>query len=450
MTRDDEWLTALFERERWQLSPKPGEVERILTEVAHRRRRRLILRSVAAVTAAATVIGAGALAAAIQKGASSGDGLAGPSRQTGPIPEAKIIKVRSVDELARVIPGTTVRELSYRTADSPGEAGGRIVPAGVSDSGQLIAMVTPTGGTAEIVKLDPTTGEGITLGKAKLPNLTSASVWGSTVVWAEAANGPDDPETGDVKRVHRCTVGGSHRVHDLALPKQDRTGDEYSFAATKIGAGRIVAEMSRPTFVSLADMSDLYVAATCGAKFKLLAEHAYSPQVVDDWIYYIQDGAVQRRDIRTLSAPEVVVARASTFQVTADALVWTDAAGSVLTTFYVARLDGSQDRAVPVPEDWRFPDEANAEAVAGEIEKAQGFKTVRTGIWIYLPSSGAIVVLDRPEIPIPERGGQPEAAIGLGGGAAGDYLLLAEYGSALVGSSVAGTDPSHQWLVKLP
>src|SRR5262245_65929962 len=106
MAPDDNWLTAVFERERWQLPAKPGEVERILGQVARRRRRRLLLRSVVA-GLAAVAIGATSDLLALQHGtgAAEGSSLLGPPTATGPITHASSVLVGHSGGLDNVWPG---------------------------------------------------------------------------------------------------------------------------------------------------------------------------------------------------------------------------------------------------------------------------------------------------------------------------------------------------------
>lgn len=456
MAPDDNWLTAVFERERWQLPPKPGEVERILGQVARRRRRRLLLRSVVA-GLAAVAIGAASAVLVLRQGTSADEGssLLGQPQTTGPIPQPRVVRVGSVADLTAALPGTTVKELNYRMAGHAGQAGRAIVPQGVTESGNLLAMVTSSGGDPDVVELDPATGEGRTVAKAKLPELRSASVFRATIVWTETAKATGNPDTdADLAVVYRCTNRGSGSVQDLALPRHDPAGLGYEqgYAGISVGSGGIAVEMARHTGGSgpnPSDDFDLYLATDCGAPLRLIAARASSAQFFGDWLFYLHDGAIWRQNLRARSASALVIDKAEGFQLTDDALVWTDAVGSVMSTLHAARPDGGFARTIPVPETWRFAYASNAVAVAGTIEKAKGFRSVLTGVWIYLPSRGVIVVFDRPNIPIPDSGEQPAAAVGLGGGAAGKHVLLSEYGWT-VGSTVASTNPTHEWLVRFP
>jgi hypothetical protein len=456
MAPDDNWLTAVFERERWQLPAKPGEVERILRQVARRRRRRLLFRTVVACLAA-VAIGATSALLVLRHGTSAdeeGSSLLGPPQATGPIPQPRVVPVGNVADLTTALRGTTVKELNYRMAGPGGQAGHAIVPQGLTDSGNLIAMVNPSRGSPEVVELSPATGEGRTVAKAKLPELRSASVFRSTIVWTETAKATGNPDTDEVAAVYRCTDRGSGRVRDLAIPRHDPAGLDYDqrYAGVSVGSGGIAVEMGRrisgagPNF---SDDFDLYLATGCGARLRLIAARAASAQFLGDWLYYLHDGAIWRQNLRAHSASDRVIDKAEGFQLTDDVLVWTDAVGSEISTLHAARPDGSFARTIPVPETWRFAYASNAVAVAGTIEKAQGLRTVLTGMWIYLPSRGVIVVLDRPGIPVPNAGEKPAAAIGIGGGAAGNHVLLSEYGST-AGSTVTVTDPIHEWLVRLP
>jgi hypothetical protein len=456
MAPDDNWLTAVFERERWQLPPKPGEVERILGQVARRRRRRLLLRSVVAGLAAVAIGAASAVLVLRQgTGADEGSSLLGQPQTTGPIPQPRVVRVGSVADLTAALPGTTVKELNYRMAGHAGQAGRAIVPQGVTESGNLLAMVTSSGGAPDVVELDPATGEGRTVAKAKLPELRSASVFRATIVWTETAKATGNPDTdADLAVVYRCTNRGSGSVQDLALPRHDPAGLGYEqgYAGISVGSGGIAVEMARHTGGSgpnPSDDFDLYLATDCGAPLRLIAARASSAQFFGDWLFYLHDGAIWRQNLRARSASALVIDKAESFQLTDDALVWTDAVGSVMSTLHAARPDGGFARTIPVPETWRFAYASNAVAVAGTIEKAKGFRSVLTGVWIYLPSRGVIVVFDRPNIPIPDSGEQPAAAVGLGGGAAGKHVLLSEYGWT-VGSTVASTNPTHEWLVRFP
>ena len=456
MAPDDNWLTAVFERERWQLPPKPGEVERILGQVARRRRRRLLLRSVVAGLAAVAICAASAVLV-LRQGTSADEGssLFGQPQTTGPIPQPRVVRMGSVADLTAALPGTTVKELNYRMAGHAGEAGRAIVPQGVTESGSLLAMVTSSGGAPDVVELDPATGEGRTVAKAKLPELRSASVFRATIVWTETAKATGNPDTdADLAVVYRCTNRGSGSVQDLALPRHDPAGLGYEqgYAGISVGSGGIAVEMARHTGGSgpnPSDDFDLYLATDCGAPLRLIAARASSAQFFGDWLFYLHDGAIWRQNLRARSASALVIDKAESFQLTDDALVWTDAVGSVMSTLHAARPDGGFARTIPVPETWRFAYASNAVAVAGTIEKAKGFRSVLTGVWIYLPSRGVIVVFDRPNIPIPDSGEQPAAAVGLGGGAAGKHVLLSEYGWT-VGSTVASTNPTHEWLVRFP
>ena len=456
MAPDDNWLTAVFERERWQLPPKPGEVERILGQVARRRRRRLLLRSVVA-GLAAVAIGAASAVLVLRQGTSADEGssLLGQPQTTGPIPQPRVVRVGSVPDLTAALPGTAVKELNYRMAGHAGQAGRAIVPQGVTESGSLLAMVTSSGGAPDVVELDPATGEGRTVAKAKLPELRSASVFRATIVWTETAKATGNPDTdADLAVVYRCTNRGSGSVQDLALPRHDPAGLGYEqgYAGISVGSGGIAVEMARHTGGSgpnPSDDFDLYLATDCGAPLRLIAARASSAQFFGDWLFYLHDGAIWRQNLRARSASALVIDKAESFQLTDDALVWTDAVGSVMSTLHAARPDGGFARTIPVPETWRFAYASNSVAVAGTIEKAKGFRSVLTGVWIYLPSRGVIVVFDRPNIPIPDSGEQPAAAVGLGGGAAGKHVLLSEYGWT-VGSTVASTNPTHEWLVRFP
>ncbi|HEV8527656.1 MAG TPA: hypothetical protein VGS60_08910 [Actinomycetes bacterium] len=456
MAPDDNWLTAVFERERWQLPPKPGEVERILGQVARRRRRRLLLRSVVA-GLAAVAIGAASAVLVLRQGTSADEGssLLGQPQTTGPIPQPRVVRVGSVPDLTAALPGTAVKELNYRMAGHAGQAGRAIVPQGVTESGNLLAMVTSSGGAPDVVELDPATGKGRTVAKAKLPELRSASVFRATIVWTETAKATGNPDTdADLAVVYRCTNRGSGSVQDLALPRHDPAGLGYEqgYAGISVGSGGIAVEMARHTGGSgpnPSDDFDLYLATDCGAPLRLIAARASSAQFFGDWLFYLHDGAIWRQNLRARSASALVIDKAESFQLTDDALVWTDAVGSVMSTLHAARPDGGFARTIPVPETWRFAYASNAVAVAGTIEKAKGFRSVLTGVWIYLPSRGVIVVFDRPNIPIPDSGEQPAAAVGLGGGAAGKHVLLSEYGWT-VGSTVASTNPTHEWLVRFP
>jgi hypothetical protein len=329
------------------------------------------------------------------------------------------------------------------------------VPQGVTESGNLLAMVTSSGGAPDVVELDPATGEGRTVAKAKLPELRSASVFRATIVWTETAKATGNPDTdADLAVVYRCTNRGSGSVQDLALPRHDPAGLGYEqgYAGISVGSGGIAVEMARHTGGSgpnPSDDFDLYLATDCGAPLRLIAARASSAQFFGDWLFYLHDGAIWRQNLRARSASALVIDKAEGFQLTDDALVWTDAVGSVMSTLHAARPDGGFARTIPVPETWRFAYASNAVAVAGTIEKAKGFRSVLTGVWIYLPSRGVIVVFDRPNIPIPDSGEQPAAAVGLGGGAAGKHVLLSEYGWT-VGSTVASTNPTHEWLVRFP
>lgn len=455
MAPDDNWLTAVFERERWQLPPKPGEVERILGQVARRRRRRLLVRSVVA-GLAAVAIGATSALLVLRQGTSADEGssLLGQPQARGSIPQPRVVRVESVADLTTALPGTTVKELNYRTAGPAGQAGHAIIPQGLTESGNLIAMVSASGGSPEVVELNPATGEGRTIAKAKLPELRSASVFRSTIVWTETAKATGNPDTEEVAVVYRCTNRGSGRVHDIAIPRHDPAGLDYEqgYAGFSSGSGGIAVEVGRRTSGSgpnFSDDFDLYLATDCGARLRLIAARAASAQFLGDWLYYLRDGAIWRQNLRAGSAPARVVDKAEGFQLTDDALVWTDAVGGVMSRLHAARPDGSFARAIPVPETWRYAYASNAVAVAGTIEKERGFRSVLTGTWMYLPSRGVIVVLDRPDIPVPEAGEQPMAAIGIGGGAAGKHVLLSEYGST-VGSTVTVTDSIHEWLVRFP
>jgi hypothetical protein len=315
-------------------------------------------------------------------------------------------------------------------------------------------MVKPSGGAPQVVELNPATSEGRTVAKAKLPELRSASVFRSTIVWTETAKATGNPDTEEVAVAYRCTDRGSGRIDDIVLPRHDPAGLVYEqgYAGLSVGSGGIAVEVGRRTSGSgpnFSDDFDLYLATDCGARLRLIAAAAASAQFLGDWLYYLHDGAIWRQNLRARSAPARVVDKAEGFQLTDDALVWTDAVGSVMPTLHAARPDGSFARTIAVPQTWRYAYASNAVAVAGTIEKEKGFRSVLTGTWIYLPSRGVIVVLDRPGISVPEAGEQPMAAIGLGGGAAGKHVLLSEYGST-VGSTVTVTDPSHEWLVSLP
>jgi hypothetical protein len=363
--------------------------------------------------------------------------------------------VGSVADLTTALPGTTVKELNYRMAGPAGQAGHAIVPQGLTESGNLIAMVNPPGDSPEVVELNTATGEGRTVAKAKLPELRSASVFGSTIVWTETAKSTGNPDTDENLAVaYRCTNRGSGRVQDLALPRHDPAGLDYEqgYAGIRIGSGGIAVELGRHTSgagPNPSDDFDLYLATDCGARLRLIAAEAASAQFLGDWLYYLHDGGIWRQNLRARSASSRVIDKAEGFQLTNDALVWTDAVGSVVSTLHAARPDGGFARTISVPETWRFAYTSNAVAVAGTIEKARGFRSVLTGAWIYLPSRGVILVLDRPDIPLPVAGEQPMAAIGIGGGAAGKHVLLSEYGMT-VGSTVTVTDPIHEWLVSLP
>jgi hypothetical protein len=306
-----------------------------------------------------------------------------------------------------------------------------------------------------VVELDPATGKGRTVAKAKLPELRSASVFRSTIVWTETAKATGNPGTdADLAVVYRCTNRGSGSVQDLAIPRHDPAGLAYEqgYAGISVGSGGIAVELARRTSSTgpnASDDFDLYLAADCGAPLRLVAARALSAQFLGDWLYYLRDGAIWRQNLRARSASALVIDKAESFQLTDDALVWTEAVGSVMSALHAARPDGGFARTIPVPETWRFAYASNAVAVAGTIEKAKGFRSVLTGVWIYLLSRGVIVVFDRPNIPIPDSGEQPAAAVGLGGGAAGKHVLLSEYGWT-VGSTVASTDPTHEWLVRFP
>jgi len=457
MPPDDSWLTAVFERERWQFPPKPGEVERILSQVARRRRRRLLLRTV---LACITVVVIGATSTLLvlryDSSADRGSSLLGQPKITGPIPQPRIVQVASVADLTAALPGTTVKELlTYKMASPSGQPGHAIVPQGLTESGNLIAMVNPPNGSPQVVELDPATGEGRTVAKAKLPELRSATVFGSTIVWTETAKATGNPDTEEVAAAFRCTKRGSGQVHDIAIPRHDRAGLDYEqgYAGFSIGSGGIAVEVGRRTSGSgpnPSDDFDLYLATECGARLRLIAARASSAQFFGDWLYYLRDGAVWRQNLAAAgSAAARVVDKAEGFQLTDDALVWADAVGGAMSTLHAARPDGSFARTIPVPESWRYAYVSNSDAVAGTIEKVRGFRSVLTGTWIYVPSRGVILVLDRPDIPLPDAGQRPAAAIGIGGGAAGNHLLLSEHGLT-VGSTVTVTDTIHEWLVSLP
>jgi hypothetical protein len=121
---------------------------------------------------------------------------------------------------------------------------------------------------------------------------------------------------------------------------------------------------------------------------RLVAARALSPQYVGDWLYYLHDGAIWRQNLRCRSAPDSLIGNATNFQLIDDALVWTDAAGSVMSTLHAARPDGGNARTIAVPPTWRLAYTSNEQAVAGAIEKTRGFRSVLTGVWIYLPRSG--------------------------------------------------------------
>lgn len=417
-----------------------AELDRIGSELRHRRRRRLVTR------AAATTVAAAAVAGTIVLGSGAGplnrpDPVPAPltrPRTSGSIPEPVIRPVANLAALAAALPGMSLTKVDL----------GEFQVRGTTSSGRLLGSVG-TGRDVEVVEFDLGADLQTVLAEAELPFVDEAAGDDDTVVWMETEHEPVEGGYRQRNLIVRCLDRTTDAVDTLDIPKANPRGVPYpDTGSTLLGlavgsSGRIVLAIGgfgdgRP----LSESSDLYLARRCGEPFRLLSENARSPQFAGDELYYLrfdglQEGLWRRRIAQPGpgGAARQVAAPASSFLATADALLWdarkSSGFGGGTPALNVARLDGSGARPVPSVEDLDVTIAARS-GLAGQILDRNRFRV--TGLWLYLPSWGAIFTLGQPAEP-PRR----ELAFVPAGG---NSVLIAEY---------TETDSTENlWLLNLP
>ncbi|MCI0687336.1 MAG: hypothetical protein L0Y54_08890 [Sporichthyaceae bacterium] len=427
MKRDDDWLVTAFEPERWSLSTDPAQVDRIVAEVRHRRRRRLAIRSgsgvlaVALVTAAAVAVVNSDL---VRNAPAQPVQLLTQPQTTGPLPEPVTKSVAGLDELVELLPGITVTERDLGSFD----------PVRLVDQATLLGVIERDG-KPELALLDLPSGDQIPVARLDRSFVDAAWLDDDYIVWMETEHVDVDASGGyrPEELIVRCFDRATAQTSRLRIPAADPAGmpfpTTWGFGEVALGGGRIVVSMHLETTGpsgSFVEVNNLYVAQGCGDDLELLAAHAGYPEVSGQWLYYLHspDGTdgIWRQKLSG-SEPEPIAAPAGLFALTGDAVVWDETRVGALTstvTLHAARLDGSHARVVPSSRGWQLGLEGSRSAVFGFVLDPDSQTFDYQGWWLYVPSLGAIVTGPPPDA-------APGATMMLDGhGAGADQLLFIE------------------------
>jgi len=432
MTHDDDLMVAVFEPDRWALTADPAQVAQVVTQVRSRRRKRLAIRAGSGAIAAGLVAALTFVALntdSIRPNPRSDRTFFQPPRPTGPLPALRVRHVGSVDELVQLLPGTTITELRLDLPEVNG----------LTPTGELIAQNRSN----ELVLIDPESGHRTvlaTLTKSDQTGVMFPAADDRVIVWAE---GLMTEVGGDVYEsqglVLRCVDRATGAVHRIPFPERDSDGVplptnpgdfgvEYS-----VDAGRIALSVGRtgyPPHLSPADVSDVYVAARCGAPLELMVGHASNARLAGRSLYYVHDDHVWRRDLASGRAVPLATP-ARNLILLSDALVWNPRLGPVTTDWprelQVARRDGAAASAVTLPDGWTLG--LGPTTLAGQDWVVSWLDTDATSFGLYFPSRGGAVQVDA------EPGIRASAVTGR-------HLLLTEWAP----SGPTGT----AWLLTLP
>jgi len=430
MKHDDDWLVTAFEPERWSLSTDPGQVDRIVAEVKHRRRRQLAIR--AGSGALAAVLVAAAVIAVISSDLGSGPNreparfLAQP-QTSGELPEPVTKQVSGLDELTRLLPGITVTERNLGSFD----------PVRMVEPGTLLGVIERDG-EPELSQIDLASGDQLPITPLDRSFVDAAWLDDDYIVWMESEH-VDVDGTGGYRPediIVRCFDRATAQTSRLRLPVANPAGMPYpttwGFGEVALGSGRIVLSMhleSTGPSGSFVQANDLYLAEGCADKFELLTESAGYPEFSGDWLYYLHspDGTdgIWRQKLPG-SEPELIAAPAGLFSLTDDAVVWDETRVGSLTSevkLHAARLDGSSARTVPASPGWQLGLEGSRSSVFGYVLDPTSPTFDYQGWWLYVPSLGAIVSAPPPPV-------APGATMMLDAHSAGaDQMLFVEQSS---------------------
>jgi len=421
----------------------PAEAPAITAEVRWGRRRHMLTAVglgtvVAGAIATAILVGPGL--SPLDRGADPAPAILTRPQTTGSIPEPVVKQVPDLDGLAGVLPGMSLTGLDL----------GRFEIRGTTTLGTLVGS-TGTGRDTQVAEFDLTSGTETVLAGAGLPFVDAAAGDDSTVVWIEAEH--ERVEGGYRQRnlTLRCLDRTPDAVESLELPTSSPRGVPYPDTGSALlslavgSSGRIVLAIGGfGDGRALSQSSDLYVARRCGEPFVLLSEMSRSPRFAGDELYYlrfdgVREGLWRRRIAQPgpAGAPRDVAAPASRYQLTADAVLW-DAReqtgfGGGTPDLHVARLDGSEARPVPSVEDLDIASAART-GLAGQILDPSSSTFHSEGLWLYLPSWGAILTVNTPD-----DGTGRELTVHDGGA-----------NSFLVTESAAGGTTGRDWLLQLP
>ena len=427
--------------------PEPAagsaEAAAIATEVRRgRRRRRLAVAGLATFTAGAVVavILTGPGLSPLDLGSDPAPAFLTRPRTTGSIPEPVVRHVADLDGLGAALPGMSLTSLDL----------GGFEIRGTTRLGTLVGS-RGTGRDTQVAELDPTAGTETVLTDAELPFVDYADGDDSTVVWMEAEHERVDGGYRQRNLTVRCLDRATDVVDTIELPTSNPRGGPYPDTGSALlslavgSSGRIVLAIG--DFAdgrALSQSSDLYVARRCGEPFLLLSEMARSPRFAGDELYYLRfDGMHEGLWRRRIAQPgpggaaRDVAAPASNYQLTADAVLW-DARerigfGDGTPDLRVARLDGSEARPVPSVENLELAGAART-GLGGQILEPSSETFRSRGLWLYLPSWGAILTMAEPD-----DGADSELAFEETGGNA---LLITEYSTRGATGNV--------WLLRLP
>ena len=419
-----------------------AEAVAIATDVRRGRRwRRLAVAGLGTVTAgavAAILVGPGL--SPLDLGSDPAPAILTQPRTIGSIPEPVVKQVADLDGLGAALPGMSLTSLDL----------GGFEIRGTTRLGTLVGS-RGTGRDTQVAELDPTAGTETVLTDAELPFVDYADGDDSTVVWMESEH--ERVEGGYRQRnlTVRCLDRATGVVDTIELPTANPHGVPYPDTGSALlslavgSSGRIVLAIG--DFAdgrALSQGSDLYVARRCGEPLLLLSELARSPRFAGDELYYLRfDGrheGLWRWRIAQPGpggAPRDVAVPASNYQLTADAVLW-DARerigfGGGTPDLRVARLDGSAARPVPSVENLELAGSART-GLGGQILEPSSATFRSRGLWLYLPSWGAILTMGEPN-----DGADSELAFQETGGNA---LLITEYSTRGATGNV--------WLLRLP
>ncbi len=390
---------TMFARSNWTLTPEPGDVERVVREASGRARRWRVKVALAAAAGVAIVVTAAVAVPSIGSGGSSQD-------QVAPLPMPRFENITTVDDLAVIFPGVTIREVPRLEL---GE-GRTFEPDEVDESGRLVGTIVGSDPPVaeQIAVFDPASGEVSFIAEPLRRTVSQMYANDNVIVWAETGDLPTRPSP---QLTWICVDRTTSNVHEFYL-------GEGGARPEAIAADGRIAAAPLGRFV--------YVAQACGGSFEPVADGAAAPRFAGGSLFYLAEDAIWRRDPATAAVP--VADRppdARPFEpryaVSEGVLLLLLAAGRELDepwSYFVARLDGSDRQTVQVPHGFLTPYATNAWALVGVVRiPRSGSGEEAFSSWVYAPEQGVIATFE----PSADPSTVPYVAA-----AAGDHLLMAQ------------------------